>query len=257
MDSAKNVGPVDAITRRVGGAAIQLAGDAGFRLNGVLSDLAVAERNPEEHIAATLASAVAAPAVLVVGSTLMRAFGVGAVPRLPWLAVAAALGGAVLPRLAVRTEARRRRAEFAQTVEYVMLLASSVVAGGASVDSALRAATRPGDNWAAERLRAALDGAWTFRLPPWEALHNLAIELDAPDLADLAAKIARTGTHGAAVRERLLIQAREVRTRRRHDEAAAARAATARMPFAIAWIAYSFLGLVAYLAFAQIIGSIS
>lgn len=247
---------IDALARRLGAAALRVADDLGIRFESARAELAITERNIEEHIAATLGCAVLCPVLVVAGSQGLVLMGLGGLPRLGWLVVLAAVGGFLLPRLSLRAEARRRRAEFGQTVEYVALLAASVVVGGAGPDSAVRVATRPGDNWAAQRLRNALDRAWTYRQAPWEALRELADELGASDLSDFAAKVARTGTHGALVRDSLLVQAREMRTQRRHEEAAAARAATSRMPYAIAWIAYSFLGLIAYLAFAQITGSI-
>jgi hypothetical protein len=99
----------------------------------------------------------------------------------------------------VREQAGERRDELASVVGHYVLFVDVMVSGGRSIDGALAQAAELGDGWAWDELRFAVAAASHAARPPHDALAELGVDLNVPELATLARRLAHTQTTGSAV----------------------------------------------------------
>lgn len=140
-----------------------------------------------------------------------------------------AIGGWFLPNLLVRDQAAEARTEFSRSVAVYMELVGSERISGAPPGKALESAAQVGRNWAFVRIRQTLTEARYSGVAPWDALEQLSLEIDVPDLAEIANVIRLSGEHGASVYETLRAGGQNLRDRLMNEEATEANKATNRM----------------------------
>ncbi|MFJ9179418.1 type II secretion protein F [Streptomyces sp. NPDC102360] len=229
----------------------------GLPTQCVRRDLGIAGRSVEKHLAEKAALAVTG---LCLPMSVGVALAAGGHP-LPWPipsggALVLAAGGFLLPDVALRTEAERRRAAFRHALGCYLNLIHILLAGGAGVEGALMDAADMGEGWSFRRLRSALNAARLTRTSPWETLGQLGEELDVGELAELAGALSLAGTEGARVRASLAAKASALRSRGAADAEGRANAATERMALPGMLMAFGFVLFVFYPALFQINASL-
>lgn len=220
-------------------------------------DLVVTSRSVEQHLADKVVLAIAG---VVLPPVVQLALTVIGIP-LPWVipligCLLLGVGGFMLPDLAVRRDAARRRATFRMALSAYLNLIRITLAGGAGVDGALSDAAGVGQGWAFTQLRRALTTAHLTRTTPWSALRQLGEELDVRELTELSASVTLAGTEGAKVRASLAAKASALRTHELTDAEGDAQAATERMSLPVIVLFMGFLLFIGYPALAQVIGAL-
>lgn len=176
---------------------------------------------------------------------------------LPWgIPVAMSLVAGPVAGLAqvmgIRSEASRRRQDFAFALSAYLDLVVVSMAAGRGTEGALSVAAETGAGPAFEALRAALEGARLRGIPPWDALDELGVALSVEELSGLAASIRLAGASGARVRASLAARAKSLRERGLAETRAAAESDTERMSVPVVLLVLGFMILIAYPAVVQI-----
>lgn len=245
--------PAPVVGERLGGALRHAMSAVGVDLGGRRPELQLVERSLERHALDKVVGAVGGVLGCALVGAGLGAVGVGVPPGLlALLAAAAAVGGFVLPDVALRDEAERRRRAFRHALSAYLDLVNVILAGGGGTETALHAAADAGDGWAFASLRRALERARLTNRSPWDAYEELGAELGVPELAELAASVALAGSHGARIRQSLAAKADTLRGHQIAETEAAAEAATERMTVPVTVLLFGFLVFIAYPAVQQI-----
>ncbi|MDX3772434.1 hypothetical protein PV683_43745 [Streptomyces sp. AK08-01B] len=104
----------------------------------------------------------------------------------------------ITPDLAVRDQAKRAREEFAHALSAYLDLVALKRAADAGPAEALEKAAEVGQGWPFLYLQGALRRARMEKIPPYQALSELAAEYDLPVLDDVADIMRGSATDGAA-----------------------------------------------------------
>jgi pilus assembly protein TadC len=242
---------VPAVLRR---AALGLVGVASVEPAGLDRDLAVTGRSLERHALDKLTMAGLGVGLPVLFGGVVAAGG-ASFPT--WLIVLAALlmgfGGFFQPDVALKSEAARRRRDFAHALSAFLDLVTVILAGGGGLEAALDGAASAGDGWALARIRHALAESRLTRDSPWTVLARLADQLGVPELAELAASVELAGNEGAKVRQSLNAKAVSLREHELATAQAAAEAATEQMAFPVVAMLTGFILLIGYPAVANVL----
>lgn len=227
----------------------------GRRILLPTADLQVLERTPEWLYARKAAAALVGLALPAALLGLLAVLGAGLPIALPVaVSLAAGVGGFFLPDLLLRGQAAEARAGFRRAVgAYLDLVALERAADGGPADALERAAA-VGEGWAFTRLADCLERARLSGATPWQALAELADQLEVEELRDLADIIALAGDDGAAVYDTLLAKAAALRGRVLAETEAEANAASERMTLPGVLLALAFIVLVCYPALARTLG---
>ncbi|WP_458248842.1 type II secretion system F family protein [Streptomyces sp. MAI_2237] len=126
------------------------------------------------------------------------------------------------PDLAVRDQAKRAREEFAHALSAYLDLVALKRAADAGPAEALEKAAAVGEGWPFMYLQGALRRARLEKIPPYQALTELAAAYDLPVLTDVADIMRGSATDGTAVYKAL-----RARTAALNAELLAAQAAEA------------------------------
>lgn len=242
-------GPVAAALIRAGGGAT-----LGRR---VRSNLAVAGRSPERHLAekvtlgllGLLLVPACAGAVALAGLDLPLA-----VPL--WGALLCAIAGFSLPDLGVHLEAQARRRDFRHALSSFLDLVVIALAGGGGVETALTDAASVGSGWAFAELRRTLEAARLARETPWAALGQLGAELGVPELGELAASVGLAGTEGAKVRASLGAKAASLRAHLLAEAETSAQASTEKMSLPVVLLFAGFLCFIGFPAIERVLSGL-
>lgn len=116
-----------------------------------------------------------------------------------------------LPDLDIRARAGRARREFSRNLACYVDLVALERSCGSGTKQALDTAAEIGDSWVFQRLRKTLDRSSWAGQAGWDALRELAQELDLPDLNDVADIIRLSGNEGAGIYPILRARARSIR----------------------------------------------
>jgi Flp pilus assembly protein TadB len=170
------------------------------------------------------------------------------------VALATAIAGFVLPDVIVRRAAVARRDGFRHALSSYLDLVNVVLAGGAGIETALRAAADAGDGWAFTELRAALDRAQFTRVSPWDVFNDMGDELGIPELSELSASARLAGEQGARVKSSLVAKAASLRGHEMARIEAAAQSASERMAIPTVLLFTAFIVFIGYPALAVIVG---
>ncbi len=244
---------VDPATERVLNRALTIVEALGHDPSRLHQELELAERAPARHAFDKLLAALAGllvPNLAVVGLLLLGInMPVGVIAVFSLVTCAA---GFVLPDLALREEAERRRTAFRHALSSYLDLVNILLAGGAGIETALYAAADAGDGWGYRTIRNELRRARLTGRSPWDTFGQLADRLGVTELAELAASISLAGSHGARIRASLAAKADTLRGHQIAETEASAEAATERMTIPVAVLLFGFLVFIAYPAIAQI-----
>jgi tight adherence protein C len=237
------------------GSRISAALEArGFRAASLRADLALLGRSMEGFLASTVIFAVGGLVFgpVIIGLAMLLAVDLGITVPLA-MAVLFAFVGGLLPYLAVRREATKRRQDFRHAVGAFLDLVSMNLAGGRGVPEALTAAAAIGGGWPFARLRDTLAFARLQGLTPWAALGRLGDEVGVNELRDLSAALTLVADDGAKIRASLAARAATLRRRELAEMEGKAGQRSQSMLVAQMLIVLGYLLFLAYPAVSRII----
>ncbi|MGA5114718.1 type II secretion system F family protein [Streptomyces pseudogriseolus] len=166
------------------------------------------------------------------------------VPAVVGLAAAVLLF--ITPDLAVRDQAKRAREEFAHSLVAYLDLVALKRAADAGPTEALERAAAVGRGWPFLYLQGALRRARLEKIPPYQALSELAAEYDLPALDDVADIMRGSATDGAAVYKALRARTAALSAELLAGQAAEANAASEKMTAPGALLAVLVMLLMAF-----------
>ncbi|MFE9882287.1 hypothetical protein [Streptomyces sp. NPDC005784] len=152
----------------------------------------------------------------------------------------------ITPDLAVRDQARRAREEFAHALSAYLDLVALKRAADAGPAEALEKAAAVGRGWPFLFLQGALRRARLEKIPPYQALTELAAEYDLPILGDVADIMRGSATDGAAVYKALRARTAALNAELLAGQAAEANAASEKMTAPGALLAVLVMLLMAF-----------
>ncbi|MFF7074861.1 type II secretion system F family protein [Streptomyces pseudovenezuelae] len=152
----------------------------------------------------------------------------------------------ITPDLAVRDQAKRAREEFAHALSAYLDLVALKRAADSGPAEALEKAAEVGEGWPFLYLQGALRRARLEKIPPYEALMQLAHEYDLPVLDDVADIMRGSATDGAAVYKALRARTAALNAELLADQAAEANAASEKMTAPGALLAVLVMLLMAF-----------
>lgn len=223
----------------------------------VRSDLRLVGRSLDDHVVATVATALGGAALVPAMAALMWIGGVSVPFAVPVAAsLLGAVAGACVPTLSLRSIAAERRRSFRHALSSFLDLVAVTLASGAGVESALARSAACSRGWVFTEIGQALVAGRLRGETPWAALDRLGTELGVAELRELAASVALAGEDGARVRASVAARARSLRTRGLTDTEADAQAATERMSLPIVLLMAGFMVFVIYPALSRIVTAI-
>ncbi|MEU8868622.1 type II secretion system F family protein [Streptomyces umbrinus] len=152
----------------------------------------------------------------------------------------------VTPDQAVRDQAKRAREEFAHALSAYLDLVALKRAADAGPAEALEKAAEVGHGWPFLFLQGALRRARMEKIPPYQALTELAAEYKLPVLDDVADIMRGSATDGAAVYKALRARTAALNAELLADQAAEANAASEKMTAPGALLAVLVMLLMAF-----------
>ncbi|MFE5923613.1 type II secretion system F family protein [Streptomyces sp. NPDC056468] len=152
----------------------------------------------------------------------------------------------VTPDLAVRDQAKRAREEFAHALSAYLDLVALKRAADAGPTEALEKAAAVGRGWPFLYLQGALRRARLEKIPPYQALTELADTYDLPGLDDVADIMRGSATDGAAVYKALRARTAALNAELLSDQATEANAASEKMTAPGALLAVLVMLLMAF-----------
>ncbi|MEU8951615.1 hypothetical protein [Streptomyces sp. NPDC048489] len=159
----------------------------------------------------------------------------------------------ITPDLAVRDAAKRAREEFAHALAAYLDLVALKRAADAGPAEALEKAAGIGRSWPFLYLQGALRRARMEKIPPYQALSELAAEYDLPVLGDVADIMRGSATDGAAVYKALWARSAALNAELLAAQAAEANAASEKMTAPGALLAVLVMLLMAFPAVIRIL----
>ncbi|GAA3076739.1 type II secretion system F family protein [Streptomyces glomeratus] len=152
----------------------------------------------------------------------------------------------ITPDLAVRDQAKRAREEFAHALSAYLDLVALKRAADAGPAEALEKAAEVGEGWPFVYLQGALRRARLEKIPPYQALTELAHDYDLPVLDDVADIMRGSATDGAAVYKALRARTAALNAELLADQAAEANTASEKMTAPGALLAVLVMLLMAF-----------
>ncbi|MGW1894138.1 type II secretion system F family protein [Streptomyces sp. NPDC002004] len=152
----------------------------------------------------------------------------------------------ITPDLAVRDQARRAREEFAHALSAYLDLVALKRAADAGPTEALEKAAAVGRGWPFLYLQGALRRARLEKIPPYQALTELADTYDLPGVDDIADIMRGSATDGAAVYKALRARTAALNTELLAAQAAEANTASEKMTAPGALLAVLVMLLMAF-----------
>ncbi|GGP80610.1 type II secretion system F family protein [Streptomyces melanogenes] len=152
----------------------------------------------------------------------------------------------ITPDLAVRDQAKRAREEFAHALSAYLDLVALKRAADAGPAEALEKAAAVGEGWPFLFLQGALRRARLEKIPPYQALSELAAQYHLPVLDDVADIMRGSATDGAAVYKALRARTAALNAELLADQGAEANAASEKMTAPGALLAVLVMLLMAF-----------
>jgi len=221
-------------------------------------DLALLGITPAGFLARKIAYALVGllvPPVLSVCLILMGTPVPWAVPALVTLAAAGL--GFILPDFELRGRATRARREFSRALACYVDLVALERSCGSGTRQSLVSAAEVGDSWAFRRLRECLDRSNWTGLAGWDALRELATDLDLTDLGDVADIMRLTTSEGAGVYRILRAKARSIREGVLTYELTRANETNEQMSLPVSVLGIVFLAILITPALLTMLGSLA
>jgi hypothetical protein len=228
------------------GARLAAAAPALARGRARPADLDLLGIDPARHTGEKVLAAfagLAAPTLITAAFALAGIRLPVVVPLLAGAGFAAALllgaDASVARRAAAaRVEVRRALSAYADLI-------SLERSAGAGAAEAMESAAAAAPNWVFRRLHGALVQARLSGQSPWDALTDLAAEVDVPELADLAGVMRLAGEESTSVSTTLRARAAALRNALAESSHAQANAAMQKMMLPLAALALIYLVLLA------------
>lgn len=196
---------------------------------------------------------LASPVLLVAWSSV---FGLSLQWSLPvLLAPVLAAGGWVLPHLLVQRRAAATRQRFARTITAYIDLVVLERLSGAGLAAAIIEPAQICDAPLFVRIRQSVTRHQLERQPPWNALRQLAKDVDLSDLTELADILELSGVKGAPMAEQLKARASDIRNAWLHRDVEAAGAASQRQVATTGLLLLCFLVFVGAPALLRLVAS--
>ena len=193
-----------------------------------------------EKLLVVVVSAIAIP----VTTSALLLVGVPVYVPVVLTAVAACLAW-FWPNQTLRENAAQARAEFTAALgAYVDLVALERKAGGSGIRQALENAAQVGDSWPFRRISDALTRSRFAGVGAWDALSELATELNLPELDEFADLMRLAGEESAQIYDSLRARSGELRAAKMTAELAKANAADERMAFPIVAMTVIFTAII-------------
>jgi len=228
----------------------------GLSLDDTRADARIVGTSLQVHLASKATSAALAAGFAIVIPAVLAGGGVAPpIGGMLGMAMVAGVIGFFAPDLKLRSDAARRRRDFAVAFGSYLDLVSISLAGGMGTEAALVEASRVGDSWSFRLIRRAVDVAQIQGDTIWHALGQLGEELRVPALVELSASIALAGNEGAKVRTSIATKADSLRSAELAEAETEAQEATERMAVPTVMLLLGFVLLVGYPAVAAVLGS--
>ena len=236
---------VDLIRRSVNGEAVVRFVVDRFRVPE--PDLAITGVPPVTLATRRLTLAALMAAIPLTAFVFTR-FAGAALPMTPTLlfAFVGAVVGFSLPAVQVRQQAREARRDFRTSLSAYLDLVSTMLAGGAGIETALVAAVRVGDGIAFGFIGDALDKAHIQRRSAWDLMAAEGERIGVDELPELAATVKLGGEQGARMTASLIAKAGSLRAKQMAEIEARANSATERMGLPMVMLFLGFLVLLGY-----------
>lgn len=219
------------LTERVGLWIVERAPTGWLKVSG--HDLALLGRPIHVFYAEKLLIVAAAVVAIPLATSTLLLVGVPVYVPVVLTAAAGCLAW-FWPNQTLRDNAAAARAEFTAALgAYVDLVALERKSGGSGIRQALENAARVGDSWPFRRIADALTRSRLAGISAWDALSELAAELNLPDLDEFADLMRLAGEESTQVYDSLRARSRELRAAQLTTELAKANAADERMAFPI------------------------
>lgn len=151
----------------------------------------------------------------------------------------------------LRFEAAKRRRDLELATAVFLELVNVMIAGGAGVETAVKASAEAGDGSGFSLLKVAVMRAHSSRTSYWDSLASLGHETGVECLTEVAHTMQLAGENGARVRSSLIAKAAALRTRNLARIEQAAEESTEKMGLPLVVLFIGFLGLVGFPAFNQ------
>ncbi len=210
------------------------------------ADLALLGVDPARHAGDKILGAVAglfAPTLITAAFTLVGVHLPVAIPLIAGIGFAAVLLIGADQTLARR--ARAARVEVRRALSAYADLLSLERSAGAGAAEAMESAAAAAPNWVFHRLHTTLVQARLAGQSPWDALAQLAADVDTPELADLAGVMRLAGEESTSVHATLKARAAALRNALAEDAHAQANSAMQQMMLPLAGMALIYLILLA------------
>jgi hypothetical protein len=218
------------------------------------ADLAITGTTPTRMALEKMGYAVVGLAFPVLLTSILSIAGLALPVAIPGLAgLALAIGMSFLPEVELRRRAVVARVQMRRTVCVYLELVALERAADAGAVEALERAAAIGDGPGFGHIRNALLRARLEGRTPWQQLSELALELDVPELGDVADIMRLSGEDGAAVLPTLRARAASLRTWLLQSEVTAANEASERMSIPVALLGVAFMALLGFPAFWRIL----
>jgi type II secretion system (T2SS) protein F len=193
-----------------------------------------------EKLLVVVVSAIAIP----VTTSALLLVGVPVYVPVVLTAVAACLAW-FWPNQTLRENAAQARAEFTAALgAYVDLVALERKAGGSGIRQALENAAQVGDSWPFRRISDALTRSRFAGVGAWDALSELATELNLPELDEFADLMRLAGEESTQIYDSLRARSAELRAAKMTADLAKANAADERMAFPIVAMTVIFTAII-------------
>jgi tight adherence protein C len=161
-------------------------------------------------------------------------------------AVLGAVAGALVPPYLLKGQAEDLRAGARRALPGLLDLAGILLAAGNSLESALRTAASSRDDWIHRELRESLYAAALTRQPAADAVRELGIHYDIPEVTQLGDGLTMAEREGASMRQSLAARSKSLRERQLADVEAKAGSATEGMSFPLVAFVVGFVLLIGY-----------
>jgi tight adherence protein C len=227
---------------------VDLLRSAGADPTRRVADLRVARKTVDQHVLSKLTMALVFGAVT---GLVLALVGLGPA-YVVLLALAAALGGFLVPELILSSEAEDARKGFRHAYGAYLDIVNVMLAAGSGPEAALHTAADSGGGWAFAEIRNALASARSSQRSIAEAFATLGDELGIIELTELSASIALTGSQGARIRSSLIAKADALRAQQIIETEGEADTATERMALPVGLLLLSFIAFLGYPAVVSI-----
>ncbi|MEV7177823.1 type II secretion system F family protein [Kitasatospora sp. NPDC093679] len=225
----------------------------GWTLTSLRTDLALLEKPMETFLAQKVLYAGAGFLLGPLLAAVLWMIGITDSPLTPlWLSLVFIVGCFFAPDTEVRSEAKKKRAEFKRIVSTYLTLVHLNLAGGSGLPEALKSTAEASDTWPMLRIRRALDAARLTGLPYWAAPGRLGQEVGMPELVDLSATVSLVAEDGAKIRQSLKARAETLRKRELAELEGAAAAKSQSMLVAQLLLCFGFLIFLGYPALTRV-----